>query len=288
MFNLIKMDFYRLFCMKSFWVMILVTIGLAFFSVWMTDVDLNWMKEGVHTVQLEEDQSEAEDGEVDIAFGIYTQTDPKWMYGDIPFSDLTIEAFRSCILLLLCAIFVPLFVNAENKSGYIKNIAGQLPGKGMLVIPKLVAAAVQVFLILAIFSIFTGIAGLAFWGGRVVFGSLSDFAIGFGLQFLLHYSFAVVMLMFTILFKNSGFSMCLGILCAMGMLATILGFVNQLLISIDGLKKLNLIKYVIETNVQNVTNHLEQTAVNRCVAISLVYIVLAAVLSVTVMQKRDV
>lgn len=288
MFNLIKMDFYRFFCMKSFWVMILVTIGLAFFSVWMTDVDLNWMKEGVHTVQLEENQSETEKEEVDVAFGIYTQTDPKWMYGDIPFSDLTIEAFRSCILLILCAIFVPLFVNAENKSGYIKNIAGQLPGKGMLVIPKLVVAAVQVFLILAVFSIFTGMAGLIFWGGRVVFGSLSDFAVGFGLQFLLHYAFAAVMLMFTILFKNSGVSMCLGILCAMGIQTTVLGLLNQLFVSIDGLKKLNLIKYVIETNIQNVTNNLEQAAVNRCVAVSLVYIVLAAVLSVTVMQKQDV
>ena len=82
--------------------------------------------------------------------------------------------------------------------------------------------------------------------------------------------------------------MCLGILCAMGMLTTVLGFINQLFVSIDGLKKLNLVKYVIETNIQNVMSHLEQAAVNRCIAVSLIYIVLAAVLSVTVMQKRDV
>lgn len=286
MYNLIKMDFYRFFRIKSFWIMILAAMGVAVFSAVMTNVDLNMMKDEPSSSIMETEITK--DGEVVAEFGIYTETNEEWVDGDIPLSELLDCSFRSGILLILCVIFVPLFVNGEYKSGYIKNIAGQLPFKGGLVLPKVLAAAVQTFIILAVFSAATGIAGSILWGERLVFGSLTDFMVCFGLQFLLHFAFAIVAMLLTVLFKNSAISMVFGILCSMGVSGMLIGLVNRLLQSAEGLEKVNLLKYLIEVNVQNVTASVGREAVTRMLLVGIIYIVISTALSIAVVQKRDV
>lgn len=286
MYNLIKMDFYRLFRIKSFWIMILAAVGIAFFSAVMTNVDLEMMKEQPSPAVMQTEISK--NGEVVAEFGIYTETNKEWVHGDIPFSELLDCSLRSGILLILCVIFVPLFVNGEYKSGYIKNIAGQLPFKGALVLSKISAAVVQIFVILAVFSAATGLAGVILWGQRFVPGSLQDFMVCFGLQFLLHFAFAIVAMFLTVLFKNSAISMVFGILCSMGISGILAGLVNHLLQSVDGLEKINLLKYLIEVNVQNVTASVGRETVIRMVLVGISYIVLAGALSIAVVQKRDI
>lgn len=283
MINIIKMDLYRLLHSISFKVMFLAIIGLAFFATNMTKMDINMMAE----------QREVQGEYVDVStppegIGIFVDTKPAWIDGDVPLVDLSITFLASRLVLILCVIFVPLFVNAESKSGYIKNIAGQLSNKGILVISKLIVAAIQVFIILAGFVIFTWIAGVFCWKDRMVLGSLSDFGIAFFLQYLLHFSLSAVALMFTILFKNSGLSMTWGILCSAGTMSLLYGFINSLLHSLEGFDKFDVTKYMIETNISYINNAIQQDACIRMFVVGVVYVLFASVVSILVMQKRDI
>ncbi len=137
MLNLIKMDIYRLLHAVSTWVMMGIMVLIAVFCVGATHADLNAMAE--EPAYTEQAVSTAED---EVVYGILMETDPEWIHGEVPASQMLGLLLNSGILMLFCAIFVSLFVGAEHRSGYLKNIAGQLPYRGQLALSKFIAIAV--------------------------------------------------------------------------------------------------------------------------------------------------
>jgi len=125
--------------------------------------------------------------------------------------------------------------NSEEKlttvilqNGYIKNIAGQLNNRGMLVLSKLAAVAVQVLIIFAVFIFSAAVMGKICWGDKLVFESVSDFAKVFGIHYLLHFSFASLVTALTILVRGSGLGMTFGILCSTGITSLLYAFADIL------------------------------------------------------------
>jgi hypothetical protein len=56
------------------------------------------------------------------------------MYG-VDFADVVLTGTSALSLFLSCML-VASFVGAEQSCGYIKNVAGQLPNRGMTVVSK--------------------------------------------------------------------------------------------------------------------------------------------------------
>lgn len=280
MINLIRMDLHRLVHSVSFWIMIAVVIVLAVFSTGMMKYDLDLMaKEGGSDLRLEENMQ---------TFGIVVETNYEWLDGNIGFDELVNVNLASSLVLLLPVIFIPLFVNGEQKSGFIKNIAGQLPNRGMLVLSKLFMAAVQVFVILAVYSLSVAIAGRFYFGGRFVTGSIMDFWFIFALHYLLHFSFGAVVLMLTILLKSSAFSMVFGILCCCGISVIVYNLINIAVHFINRNSTFDISKYMIETNLRSVKIGLGQSDLIRIFLIGFGFLAVSVVISVVTMQKRDI
>lgn len=280
MTNLIKMDLYRLVRSISFWVMLITVIGLAFFSTGMTKYDLDTATD--HSLSVETD------ADVQISLGIFVPTNYEWIDGEILCGELVNANLASRLLLIICVIFIPLFVNGESKHGFIKNIAGQLLSRGMLIISKLITAAVQVFVILAVYAIFTAVAGRIWWGERFVAGPMTDLLEIFGLHYLLHFAFGAVVLMLTILFKSSALSMTFGILCSSGFSALAYNLINIAVHSAGVSEKFDLGRYMIESNIGYVTSGLEQNDLLRIIIVGAAFTAFSAVISMTAMQKRDI
>lgn len=286
MFNLIKMDLHRLVRIKSFWIMIGVTVFVTFFSVYMTHYDVTSRNDTV--VDLSNGSvSQVSPEEADIVLGVYVDTKSEWA-DRIDFTDLINSNIASQLLAILCVIFPPLFVNGEQKNGYIKNIAGQLSSRGLLVLSKLFAVAIQVLVIFVVFVLSAAVIGRILWGEKLVFESISDFTKVLGLHYLLHFSFASFITALTILLRGSGFSMTFGILSSTGITSYLYAFVNILLQKCGASKDFNIGSYFVENCIAIVNPDLIGGDLIRVIVVGLVFIAVSTLISMFVIQKRDI
>lgn len=183
MLNLLRMDLHRMGRSASTWVILACTVLVALFCVAMTDGDIQDMADDPQ--YLAQVQGEGA-GTQNRSVGIYVEADANWVDGPIEAGDIVSAEFHSGMLALLCVIFTAMFVYAEQKNGYVKNLAGQFPHRGLLVLSKLLAVALQVLVMAAVFALVTLLAGRGFWGDRFYLDSLPALGKLLGVQYLLH------------------------------------------------------------------------------------------------------
>ncbi len=285
MFNLIKMDFYRMLHSVSTWVILAITVVLAVFAVSMTETDIQAMTEDP---QYANEQQGEVDGNEDRMIGISTTANPEWVDGDIEAGELISTQVSSGLLVLLCVIFTAMFASAEQKNGYVKNIAGQLPNRGMLALSKLAVLAVQLCFLLAVFALVTALTGALLWGGRFYLGSVFSLLRFLGVQYLLHLGFASVILFLSILSRSSAFSMVVGLLAGMGTLVPIYSMVNKLVYDIQPDWKFDISKFTLDGNVLMASIGAAPGTMVRAAVVGGVFLAVCALLSMAVMQKRDI
>lgn len=217
MFNLIKMDIHRLLHSKSTWIMICFVIGLAVFSVTMTNSDIEFMKDNPAAVTETMEERPV---------GIYVEAQPEWVNGTIEIGSVVSVEMRSQLLAILCVIFAAIFTNADYKNGYIKNIAGQFPRREQLVASKFIVIAFQVLVMVVVFTISIVVSGYVMWGSDFYLGSVTELFQYLGVQYLLHLGIAAVMMLLCILTYSTAFSMTSGILLCSGLAVPVYSLIN--------------------------------------------------------------
>lgn len=151
MFNLLKMEIHRLIHSMFAWVILLFTVAAAIFSIVMTNLDIQASKEEPPVgLVIEEQTDESQTG---LEAGIYVTGNEEWADGKIELGDLISVEMQSGLMAILCVIFAALFANADQKNGFIKNIAGQFPWRGKLILSKFIAIAAWIFVLMAVFSV---------------------------------------------------------------------------------------------------------------------------------------
>ena len=272
MLNLIKMDLYRLRRMKSFWIMIAVTVLFAGLSVFLTDYALN----------LTNDVS-VQSGAVIF--------DMAGLEGEVTKIDLT-EFVNTDVagmnLLILCVIFAPMFVNGEQKNGFIKNIAGQMHSRGKLVLSKLVAVAVQVAVIFASYILTMTVMGKLLWADKLVLDSFGEFARIIGIHYLLHFAMAVLVTALTVMLRGSGLSMTFGIICSTGAAQLIYQLANMLLHKCGVCESFSIGDYALESCIRAVVPGIQGGDLTRVLAVGIGFMLVSALSAMFVMRKRDV
>ena len=103
MLNLVKMDLHRLVHTISTLIMMVLVIVAAFFCVALT-ADISDRYSSVVSI-LE-------------------------------------MLFHGRLFMVLCSVFVTIFVNAEQRYGYVKNLGGSISHRSQLVMSKIVAVAI--------------------------------------------------------------------------------------------------------------------------------------------------
>lgn len=285
MFNLIKMDLHRLTHSVSTWIFMAFTILLAFFCVAMTNSDLQSM--AANPQSMEEVQTEITSNE-DRNIGIYVESNPEWVNGKIEAGNIISVEVKSGLLVLLCVIFTALFVNAEQRNGYIKNIAGQIPNRGMMVLSKLAAIAVQVLLMLVAFSATVALFGLAFWGGRFYLGSASELVKFLGTQYLLHLGSSALIMFLCILTRSSAFSMVAGLLTSCGVLVPVYSLINKIVYNIRPSWNFDISRYMLDGNISMAGINATSDVLIHAVLIGCIFAVVCTALSMLIMKKRDI
>lgn len=279
MLNLLKMDLYRLFRSSTTWIMLLVTVGMAVFGVSMTKYDASNMEQGADSMATEIGADVSDDG-VNLNFGISATTLPEWATGDVDFADLVNTQVGSGLFLIVVSIFVTLFVCAEHKNGYIKNIAGQFPNRGVLIVSKAVAIGAQVLAMFLVLFVTMFVTGKICFGDKLVLNSVGKLFTVLGGQFVLHYAFAGVILCLGVLFRSSALSMTIGILISCKL--------TSLLYMLGNKFSLDLTRYALETNVTRYSVITDKKEILVMMLSAAVIFAVTIGTSIIVMQKRDV
>ncbi|MCM1102833.1 MAG: hypothetical protein NC409_01905 [Clostridium sp.] len=326
MIRLMKMELYRMFHAVSTYVMILVVAGVTVLMAAALKWDLEEMEQeqkmSGKRAQTETDtlmdsftdgfadgwdsekEEQAQSGhngivsgmitignedETYYAFGISAEADESWVDGDIDVGEMLLMEMQSGMLLLFIAIFAPLLVHAEQKKGYIKNIAGQIPRREMLSLSKLPAVAVQVFLIICIFCVTHVTASAVIFGDRLAFSSAAVSLRTIGVQLLLHMSWGCLIALFVMASRSMAFSMVTGIFLSSGIFELIGGYLNRAIHAIiPAAEQFDIRRYTLTYVTGALSNESTGRQIGGFLAVAAVYVIVSAVVSGIVYRKRDV
>ncbi|WP_270196974.1 ABC transporter permease [Faecalimonas umbilicata] len=273
------MDIHRLLHSKSTWIMICFVIGLAVFSVTMTNSDIEFMKD---------DPAAVTETMEERPVGIYVEAQPEWVNGTIEIGSVVSVEMRSQLLAILCVIFAAIFTNADYKNGYIKNIAGQFPRREQLVASKFIVIAFQVLVMVIVFTISIVVSGYVMWGSDFYLGSVTELFQYLGVQYLLHLGIAAVMMLLCTLTYSTAFSMTSGILLCSGLAVPIYSLINK---AINGLKtglEFDINKYILDGNITMLLYDSTSEVMVRGVAVGVAFAIVSLFISTIIVKKRDI
>lgn len=244
MTKMIKMDMYRFFRSASTWIILFVDILLAFFSVMLVSAN--------------------------TSIQIYSNA-----------GELLAAQMNGGMIMILCAIAVIIFVSAKYKNGFIKNIANQLPRREMLVVPEIISAFVICALHFFTYSFCTIIAGAAFFGNT--FMNFSFFAIMKLLivQFILHWGFCCLVLLFYMLIGSTTFTTVTGLLIAFKIL-------NVLYVIIERFAHFNISQFMLDSNIFQIGMYSLKPIYTRAAIVGLIFLLGEIVLLCMVMRRKEI
>ena len=190
MVNLIRMDLYRVLKSRAFLICLLLTFVLTL-AAGPVEKALFLFASSVSA-----DLQEPFAAEVNLS-GILSD----------PFAGMG---------LMLALISLVSFFHADVENGYIKNIAGQVPSKGLTVVSKFIAAAVH-NLIFALAGILGSVIGTLLVRRIVMDSAVLDSLRVFVLKLMLAQSLSALLLLAVNTLRNKSLGMVLAVLFGLGL-----------------------------------------------------------------------
>lgn len=244
MTKMMKMDLYRFFRSASTWIILFADILLAFLSVMLVSTN--------------------------ASIQIYSNA-----------GELLAAQINGGMLMILCAIAVLIFVSAKYKNGFIKNIANQFPRREMLVFPEIIVAFVACALHFFTYSFCTITAGAAFFGNTFIDFSFSIIMKLLIVQFILHWGFCCLMLLFYMLTSSTTFTIVTGLLIAFKIL-------NILYVLIERLTHFNINQFMLDSNIFQIGMYSSKSIYTRATIVGLIFFLAEIVLLCMVMHKKEI
>ena len=281
MFNLIRMDLYRLFHTGSTWILIGIISLFAVFSFYMGVVDQRLMEETGQNNNLVI-KGEDEEG---MEFGIMVNTPYHEDGSEAAYLEYVCADLQSGILLVFISIFAVIYVNAEEKSGFVKNIAGQFPNRFWMYLSNNVTVALFVFMAMAAYMVMQ-IFGFLIWHSGAPFGiDMIGEALRYGvIQWILMSAFAAGIVLITTLIKSTAIGITVGMMISCGFSQIFLGFYYKIFQN----TKLHVEEYLITNNIKTIAYSSSMSRLWQAVLVGMVFLVVYNIIGSVVMQKRDV
>ena len=269
MLNLIKMDLYRLFKTKSLKTGLIISAMISFVTIAIIAFLSNI------TPQL------SPDSQVTM-----TEMMPfvNWR-NSVSFYDIILTA-TNVLSLMVSAVLASIFINEEQINGYIKNIAGQVKNKGMMIVAKSVALAVMTLFVLIAYTAGATVSGFVFFSNVITYEGLTQFLAVFGTKYVIYLSVNAIILFLCTLTKSKTLSVAVGVIFGSGasiivynIISTFIGIVLKLEVPVAS--------YVPDGLVFGLTMTAPSAEIIKAIAVAVAYIVVFIVASMVVMKKRD-
>ena len=314
MLNMIKMDVYRMFRTKSMYVIWIILLASALLTSFLSKIDYDaankeWEKQQavesqadtdtdmqaadvVNAQDIEEQQvadsnkeqlSQQNTDNVNIGMSVELPTEPgkKVTVMDVFFSNAQGKFYA-----LFLVIFAVMFATADIKSGYIKNIGGQVSQRGMLIVSRAVALALFTAITFAGIFVFQAAADmLAF--KCVVWGNWKEIIPYFLTELTLHYAFVLICMAVAVIIKNNVISMTLSVCLTMNIMSIVYAFIDYV-VNRKGLHNFSIYKYTVTGRMAMLPMNAGREDVVSSMCVAAVFIIIMLSLSSYIFQKRDI
>ena len=280
MFNMIKMNLYRLFHQKAFYIIPAVSAIVSCFMVYMV-----WM---VPKLENQTAQLQTEAGlHAGVAVGS-PDSEPSPLIGSFNLTEFMDEILGSGILIIMISAGAAIIANSERKNGFIKNLAGQIAPRGLLTVTKLPGMLLESILIL-VFSLI----GCAL-PGRLLFatftlGSLSALVKALAVHMLLSTALCALILMICTLSENAASGIITGIVLSAGLLPFLYMLIDKVLWNYFHVpESFDLNRYSLSGHLMSVASTSDTGALVLALAVGAVYLAVCSIGSYVIIKKKDI
>lgn len=312
MLNMIKMDVYRMFRTKSMYVIWIILLASALLTSFLSKKDYDavnkeWEQQQevesqadtdgqtvdvVNAQDIEEQQADDSNKEqlsqqntdnVNIGMSVELPTEPgkKVTVMDVFFSNAQGKFYA-----LFLVIFAVMFATADIKSGYIKNIGGQVSQRGMLIVSRAVALALFTAITFAGIFVFQAVANmLAF--KCVMWGNWKEIIPYFLTELTLHYAFVLICMAIAVIIKNNVISMTLSVCLTMNIMSIVYAFIDYV-VNRKGLHNFSIYKYTVTGRMAMLPMNAGRDDVVSSICVAVIFIIIMLSLSSYIFQKKDI
>ena len=316
MLNMIKMDVYRMFRTKSMYVIWIILLASALLTSFLSKIDYDavnkeWERQQAVESQADTDgqaadvvraqdieQQQAADSNkeqlsqqnkdnVNIGMSVELPTEPgkKVTVMDVFFSNAQGKFYA-----LFLVIFAVMFATADIKSGYIKNIGGQVSQRGMLIVSRAVALALFTAITFAgiCVAFLTGnVSGNMLAFKCVVWGNWKEIIPYFLTELMLHYAFVLICMAIAVIIKNNVISMTLSVCLTMNIMSIVYALIDYVGNRV-GLHNFNIYKYTVTGRMAMLPMNAGRDDVISSMCVAATFIVIMLSLSSYIFQHRDI
>lgn len=296
MFNAIRMDVYRLFKTKSTYIILVIMIALSVMGTGLMSVMTEMTEaEGqqVQTEQMSDNAGYAGDDDqlYEDTEGAQSQVSVSVSESDPDENDNSVLSFVMSDISglqagLFIIIFTVLFSMADINSGFIKSIGGQVKGRGVLIVSKMVAIAIFTAIVI-IADFLTELIAVNIFFDDAVVGSASEIVRLLSSQFVLNFALAILMMAIAIIIKNNVVSMIIGVCMCSGIFELIFMGINYLMDKI-GFSDFDINNILITGKIQNVTIGADAADIGYALLTAAIYIAVSVLAVYNVFKHRDI
>ena len=275
MLKLIKMDLYRMFHTKAFYIIWIILGAAVIFSTTMSKEDYQYMQEEAANGQLET----VSEGNLTVGMNVTIPTKPgeKVTVFDQVFANMQSK---------FVALFLVLFSTADITSGYIKNIGGQVKERGNLILSKAIVLLIYTGLTLFLYLVIQAICQYAVFGASK-WGDMEMFWRYFGTEAVLHYGLVLICMAVAIILKNNMLSMTLSVCLCVNVLTIVYSVVDKVLRDM-GVKDFSFIEHTVSGKISLLSMTPKVSDCVNAIGIAGGFGLLAVLLTILVFRRRDI
>ncbi|MEY8427021.1 ABC transporter permease [Lachnospiraceae bacterium 46-15] len=275
MFNMVRMDLYRMFRTKSLYV-----IWIVMAATMLLTTSLSLIVQEMPELQEYTHQETTENVNLGMSVSLPTLPGEQITVLDEVYANTTAK-----FTALFFVIFAVIFATADINSGYIKNIGGQVRNRGALFLSKAVAMLVFTALTMLGYVLLQALfCRICF--GYLVWGNICALLWYLGIQILLHYALTLICMAIAVLLRNNVLSMILVICMCGGVSALLYGLIDNLIHKL-GFSDFQLMKYTVTGQIALVPIEPSSDDVLMPAVISVAFLLAMSFIGNTVFAKKD-
>lgn len=282
MLNAIRMEWFRMFRTKSLYVIWISLVAFVFLSTCLLKEESAELQ-SVPNAQEQEQVNGQNKPDQEVALGISVES-PEDDNGSYTVLNIVSSNLQARVLALFLVIFAVLYVRADSSSGYIKNIAGQIPHRSNLVIAKAVMLFVYTVMSVLLFVAAQAVSCAAVFR-YVAWGNVKEMIPFLLCQTLLHFALLVIGMFLVYLMRSSVWSMILMILICANFISLLYVLINMAIYKL-GIANFDILNYTVTGKIARIP--LEGGPLTGGFVIGAAFIVILSVFTCVIANRRDV
>lgn len=277
MFNMLKMDLYRMFRTKSLYIIWIIMAVALIYTTKLSALEYETIQ------QIGQETTAEEEEMVIIGMSVMLPTEPG---EEVTVYDVMYANAGGEFLGLFIVIFAVLFSTADINSGYVKNIAGQVKNRGNLILSKAILLMLFVAITLLGTTVIQILSNYLVFG-KLEWGNIKEFGLYMGTQTVLHCALALIVMAISIVLRNKVASMVIAICLTMNVTVVLYSGIDRI-IEKFGVNDFRLFEHTVTGKIKMLPMEMTFSDCAEGIAIAIVLSIISTVLAGYIFKKRDI